>query len=139
MTPMKSNASVWVSSGAFCDSWVPSQCTNPCALTKCQTQDICASRDFSRNCLEILAAFIRIIDVLTAIPCSLSLKIKDKRESENGNKHDCMPLHKLFDLLFVASINCGNCLFQSLINFLLMLMLLHTECCDAPLFIRQRT
>ena len=136
---MKSNASVWVSSRAFCDSWVPSQCTNPCALMKRWTQDICASRDFSRNCLEILAAFIRIIDILTAIPCSLSLKIKDKRESENGNKHDCMPLHKLIALLFVASINCGNCLFQSLINFLLMLMLLHTECCDAPLFIHRRT
>ena len=80
-----------------------------------------------------------IIDVLTAIPCSLSSKIKDKRESENENKHDCMPLHKLFALLFIASINCGNCLFQSLINFLLMLMLLHTEHCDAPLFIRRRT
>ena len=139
MTPMKSNASVWVSLGAFCDSWVPSRCTNPCALMKHQTQDICASRDFSRNCLEIMAAFIRIIDILTAIPCSLSSKIKDKRESENGNMHDCMPLHKLFALLFVASINCGNCLFQSLINFLLMLMLLHTECCDAPLFIHRRT
>ena len=139
MTPMKSNASVWVSSGALCDSWVPSRCTNPCALMKRQTQDICASRDFSRNCLEILAAFIRIIDILIAIPCSLSLKIKDKRESENGNKHDCMPLHKLFALLFVASINCGNCLFQSLINFLLMLMLLHTERCDAPLFIHRCT
>ena len=136
MTPMKSNASVWVSSGAFCDSWVPSQCTNPCAFTKHQTQDTCASRDFSRNCL---AAFIRIIDILTATPCSLSSKIKDKRESENGNKHDGMPLHKLFALLFIASINCGNCLFQSLINFLLMLMLLHTECCDAPLFIRRHT
>ena len=129
MTPMKSNASVWVSSGAFCDSWVPSGCTNPCALTKHWTQDICASH-------EILAAFIRIIDILTAIPCSLSSKIKDKRESENGNKHDCMPLHKLFALLFIASINCRNCLFQLLINFLLMLMLLHTERCDAPLFIR---
>ena len=139
MTPMRSNASVWVSSGAFCDSWVPSQCTNPCALTKCRTQDICASRDFSQNCLEILAAFIRIIDVLTAIPCSLSSKIKDERESENGNKHDCMPLHYLFTLLFVASINCENFLFQSLINFLLMLMLLHTEYCDAPLFISRRT
>ena len=139
MTAIKSNASVWVSLGAFCDSWVASQCTNPCAFTKRQTQDICASRDFSQNCLEILGAFIRIIDVLTAIPCSLSSKIKDKRESENGNKHNCMPLHKLFALLFVASINCGNCLFQSLINFLLMLMLLHTECCDAPLFIHQRT
>ena len=139
MTPIKSNASVWVSLGAFCDSWVPSQCTRPCAFMKRWTQDICASRYFSRNCLEILAAFIRIIDVLTAIPCSLSSKIKDKRESENGNKHDFMPLHKLFTLLFVASINCGNCLFQSLINFLLMLMLLHTEHCDAPLFIRRCT
>ena len=139
MTPMKSNASFWVSLGAFCDSWVPSQCTNPCAFTKHRTQDICASHDFSQNCLEILAAFIRIIDVLTAITCSLSSKMKDKRESENENKHDFMPLHKLFALLFIASINCGNCLFQSLINFLLMLMLLHTECCDAPLFIRRCT
>ena len=135
---MKSNTSVWVSSGAFCDSWVPSRCTNHCALTKHRTHDICASCDFSRNCLEILAAFIRIIDVLTAIPCSLSSK-KDKRESENGNKHNCMPLHKLFTLLFIASINCGNCLFQLLINFLLMLMLLHTEHCDAPLFICRHT
>ena len=139
MTPMKSNTSVWVSSGAFCDSWVPSQCTNPCAFMKCWTQDICASCDFSRNCLEILTAFIRIIDVLTAIPCTLRSKIKDRRESENENKHNFMPLHKLFALLFIASINCGNCLFQSLINFLLMLMLLHTECCDAPLFICQCT
>ena len=138
MTPIKSNASVWVSSGTFCDSWMPSQCTNPCAFTKRRTQDICASHDFLQNCLEILAAFIRIIDVLTAIPCSLSSK-KDKRESENENKHDFMPLHKLFALLFVASINCGNCLFQSLMNFLLMLMPLHTECCDAPLFIHQCT
>ena len=139
MTPMKSNTSVWVSLGAFCDSWVPSQCTNPCAFTKRWAQDICASHDFSQNSLEILAAFIRIIDILTAIPCSLSLKIKDKRESENENKHDFMPLHKLFALLFIASINCGNCLFQSWINFLLMLMLLHTECCDAPLCICQHT
>ena len=139
MTPIKSNTSVWVSSGAFCDSWVPSQCTNPCAFTKRRTQDICASHDFSQNCLEILAALIRIIDILTAIPCSLSYKIKDKRESENENKHDFMPLHRLFALLFVASINYGNCLFQSLINFLFMLMLLHTECCNAPLFIRQHT
>ena len=137
--PIKSNASVWVSLGAFCDSWVPSQCTNSCAFTKRQTQDSCAPRDFLQNCLEILAALIRIIDVLTAIPSSLSSKIKDKRESENGNKHDFMPLHKLFALLIVASINCGNCLFQSLINFLLMLKLLHTECCDAPVFIHQRT
>ena len=137
MTPIKSNASVWVSLGASCDSWVPSQCTNPCAFTKRSTQDICASRDFLQNCLEILAAFIRIIDILTAIPCSLSSKIKDKRESENENKHDFMPLHKLFALLFVASINCGNCLFQSLINFLLML--LHTERCNSPLFIHRHT
>ena len=139
MTPIKSNASVWVSSGAFCDSWVPSWCTNTCAFTKCWTHNIFASHDFSQNCLEILAAFIRIIDILTAIPCSLSSIIKDKRESENENKHDFMPLHKLFTLLFVASINCGNCLFQSWINFLFMLMLLHTECCDAPLFIGQCT
>ena len=139
MMPIKSNASVWVSLGAFRDLWVPSRCTNPSAFTKCQTQGICASHDFLQNCLEILAALIRIIDILTAIPCSLSSKIKDKRESENGNKHDFMPLHKLFALLIIASINCGNCLFHSLINFLLMLMLLHTECCDAPLFIRQRT
>ena len=139
MTPIKSNALVWVSSGAFCDSWVPSRCTNHFAFTKRWTQDSCASRDFSQNCLEILAAFIRTIDVLTAIPCSLSSKIKDKRESENENKHDFMPLHKLFALLFVALINCGNCLFELLINFLLMLMLLHTECCNAPLFIRRCT
>ena len=139
MASVKSNASVWVSLGAFCDSWVPSQCTNPCALTKHQTQDICGSHDFLRNCLEIFAAFIRTIDVLTAIPCSLSSKIKDKRESENENKRDFMPLHRLFALLFIASINCGKCLFQSLINFLFMLMLLHTEYCDAPLFIRRRT
>ena len=139
MTSIKSNASVWVSSGAFCDSWVPSRFTNPCAFTKHQTQDIGASCDFLQNCLEILAAFIRIIDVLTAIPCSLSSKITDKRESENENKHNFMPLHRLFALLFIASINCGNCLFQSLINFLFMLMLLHTECCDAPLFIDQHT
>ena len=106
---------------------------------KRQTQDICASHYFSQNCLEIIAALIRIIDVLTAIPCSLSSKIKDKRESENENKHDFIPLHRLFTLLFIASFNCGNCLFQSLINFLFMLMLLHTERCDSPLFIQQRT
>ena len=139
MTSIKSNASVWVSLGAFCDSWVPRWCTNPCAFMKCQTQDICASHDFSQNCLEIFAAFIRIIDVLTAIPCSLSSKIEYKRESENENKHNFIPLHRLFALLFIASFNCGNCLFQSLINFLFMSMLLHTECCDSPLFIRQRT
>ena len=139
MTSIKSNTSVWVSLGAFCDSWVPSQCTNPCAFTKHWTQDICGSCDFLQNCLEIFAAFIRIIDILTAISCSLSLKIKDKRESENENKHDFKPLHRLFTLLFVASFNCGNCLFQSLINFLFMLMWLHTECCDSPLFIRQHT
>ena len=132
---MKSNTSVWVSLGAFCDSWVQSQCTNSCAFTKHWTQDICASRDFSQNCLEIFAAFIRIIDILTAIPSSLISKIKDKRESEKGKNHDCMPLHKLFALLFIASIICGNCLFQPLINFLFMLMLLHTERCDAPFFI----
>ena len=136
MRSIKSNTSVWVSSGAFCDSWVPSQCTNPCTFMKGWTQDICASCDFSRNCLEIFAAFIRIIDILTTIPCSLSSKIKDKRESENENKHDFIPLHRLFTLLFIASFNCGNCLFQSLINFLFMLMLLHTEHCDSPLFIQ---
>ena len=135
MTSIKSSTSVWVSSGAFCDSWVPSQCTNPCAFTKRWTQDICASCNFSRNCLEILAAFSRIIDILAAIPCSLISKVKDKREPENENNHNLMPLHRLFALLFVASINCGNCLFQSSINFLFLLMLLHTECCDAPLFI----
>ena len=94
---------------------------------KRQTQDICASHDFLQNCLEILAAFIRIIAVLTAISCSLSSKIKDKRESENENKHGFMPLHRLFTL------------FQSLIYFMFMLMLLHTECCDSPLFIHQHT